>query len=615
MQCGDAGGVRFDLAQLIGADPAQPRHAVGDAAALQLIEPRQLALLGRDDHLARPLSRDPSLVAIGVEPPRALNREPRLQRARRVIDAGVDHPAGVAALVGGDALLALEHDDLGTRVASLQLPRDRDSDDPGTDHAEVAAVRNALVHRGNLVRAFDAPLLRWLRMKGNADARGRRDGASKALAVLGALLALVGGVLLYSREELLDPAALSERAQSALSDQRVRLALAQPITDAILDSGPSTLVNARPVIESVVTGALGTPPVKAALGEAVESLEAKLFDRSPDTLLLNLADVASIAADAVEAVSPKTAAQIPERISGTRLELTDSIGSIKAIEFADDVRLGGLLLPPLAFLALLGSVLLARERRPALVRVGLALAGASLIGLVLFAVGHALLLSLFEVDLVHDAVDAIWDALLGDLRTELRVAAVLSLALAAAARFASGQETDPLAPAVWAARALRTRPERAWVAAVRGLSIVAAGLAMILEPGVSLEVAAVLIGAWAIYVGISELLAMVAPAAARGPRGSTRRRLRPGRVAALAGSVLVVFAIVVLIPSGDDSRAARPARPRHATATRSCARSGLTRSRSRRRTTRCRRPPNQGGSCPTSDMGSSDSSTTGSGGC
>ena len=379
--------------------------------------------------------------------------------------------------------------------------------------------------------------------------------------MLGAVLALLGGVLLYSREELLDPAALSERAQSALSDQRVRLALAQPITDAIIDSGPSTLVNARPLIESVVVGALGTPPVRAAVGEAVQALEAKLFDRSPDALLLNLSDVASIAAGAVEAVSPKTAARIPEKIGGTRLELTDSIGSIRTIEFADDVRLGGLLLPPLAFMALLGSVLFARDRRPALARVGRALAGASLAGLVLMAIGHALLLSLFDEDLVHDAVEAIWDALLGDLWTELRLAAVLSLALAAAARFATGQEADPLAPAVWAAKALRSRPERAWVAAARALSLVVAGLALILEPGVSLEVAAVLIGAWAVYVGISELLALLAPAAARGPRGATRRRLRPGRVAVLVAAVVGVSAIVVLLPGDDDPQSRPPGPP------------------------------------------------------
>ena len=40
----DAGRVRLDLAQLVGADPAQARHLVGAAAPLELVEAGQLAL-------------------------------------------------------------------------------------------------------------------------------------------------------------------------------------------------------------------------------------------------------------------------------------------------------------------------------------------------------------------------------------------------------------------------------------------------------------------------------------------------------------------------------------------------------------------------------------------
>ena len=57
--------------------------------------------LRRDDHLAVPPSLDPALVAVVVQRRRALDAEPRLQRAGRVVDAGVDDAARVAALVGG----------------------------------------------------------------------------------------------------------------------------------------------------------------------------------------------------------------------------------------------------------------------------------------------------------------------------------------------------------------------------------------------------------------------------------------------------------------------------------------------------------------------------------
>lgn len=367
--------------------------------------------------------------------------------------------------------------------------------------------------------------------------------------------------MLYARENLFDAHALSMRAQAALSDQRVRLALAQPITDTIIDSGPSKLVNARPLIESVVTGALGTQPVKAAFGEAVEALNEKLFDRSPDALLINLADVASIAARSVEAVSPKTAEQIPGHLKGARLKLTDSVGSIKTIELAEDVRVAGVLLPPLAILALLASVLLVSDRRRGLVAAGLALAGASIAGLALLAIGHAVLLSLFDDQLVRDAVDAIWEALLGDLRAAFFIAAVLSVVLAAAARFAAGQDFDPLAPFVRAGELLRSRPERASLAAARGIGLVALGLALILEPELSLEVVAVLGGAWVIYVGVSELLSILAPPAGarRGERG--RPRFRPRRVGALGVATALAVLLVIVLASGGKGPTARPPGP------------------------------------------------------
>ena len=48
--------VRLDLAELLGADPAQARDAVGEPAALELVEPRQLSL-GSAATITLPLRR------------------------------------------------------------------------------------------------------------------------------------------------------------------------------------------------------------------------------------------------------------------------------------------------------------------------------------------------------------------------------------------------------------------------------------------------------------------------------------------------------------------------------------------------------------------------------
>jgi hypothetical protein len=392
-----------------------------------------------------------------------------------------------------------------------------------------------------------------------ASARSRR-GWSIALATLGAALALLGGTLLYARENVFDRDALASRAETALTDKRVRLAIAQPITDAILDAGPAQLVNARPLIESATVGALSTAPVRAAVGQSVKSLAAKLFDRDADTLLLNLATAASLAADTLDSINPQLSEQLPARISDVRIEITSSIGPIDTLQLADRVRLAGLILPPLAIVLLIGSVVVAPDRRRALVRGGLAIAAASVTGLIALALGKALLLAQFSDDVVADAASATWDALLGDLRGAFVLAAILAIALAAAARFASDSAFDPLAPFVRAGAALRHRPESAILGALRALALVAIGVAAILAPELTLEAIAVVAGAWVLYVGIGELLAILAPAEAPRDASDARRRVRLRRVA-VAALVVGAAVLTVLLVTGDDDETSRPPGP------------------------------------------------------
>src|SRR5207253_5871043 len=50
--------VRLPLADALGPEPLEPLEAVGAAAALELVEPRELARLGRDHELATALGAD-----------------------------------------------------------------------------------------------------------------------------------------------------------------------------------------------------------------------------------------------------------------------------------------------------------------------------------------------------------------------------------------------------------------------------------------------------------------------------------------------------------------------------------------------------------------------------
>ena len=146
MQRGDPAGVRLELGELLRPDPPQALDAVCAAARLELVETGDLRLVERDDHLAAALVRDPVLVAERVHPAHPVDAELRLERARLVIDPGVQHAGVVPGLMARDLALTLEQRDAQARTALQELARERESDDPAADHREIAVIGSGGAH-------------------------------------------------------------------------------------------------------------------------------------------------------------------------------------------------------------------------------------------------------------------------------------------------------------------------------------------------------------------------------------------------------------------------------------------------------------------------------------
>jgi hypothetical protein len=140
VQGGDAADVRLDLVDLAAREAGDRPGAVRARSALELVEARQLLAAGGDDQLAAAVERDPAGFAEPVEEARAAHAELRLQRARLVIDAGVDHAGVGAGLDGPDAILALEDADPARAVAQRQLAGDGEADDSAADDRDVASL-------------------------------------------------------------------------------------------------------------------------------------------------------------------------------------------------------------------------------------------------------------------------------------------------------------------------------------------------------------------------------------------------------------------------------------------------------------------------------------------
>src|SRR3954447_25511891 len=121
--------MRLDLLNRTCLDPAHPRYLFLPPAALQLVEPGQLALVGCDDQLPVPAGLDPVFVAVRVEQRGPLDPEPRLQPPGRVVDPGVERGSRVGGRVAGKPILALQDAEARVAVTGEQLAGDRQSED------------------------------------------------------------------------------------------------------------------------------------------------------------------------------------------------------------------------------------------------------------------------------------------------------------------------------------------------------------------------------------------------------------------------------------------------------------------------------------------------------
>lgn len=137
VKCLQPNGIRFDRGDLVGADTAQARHRVGEAASFEIVQAGQFVGVEGNDELAAPLIRDGAGVAVLVHQPRTLDAQPGLQRPGLVVDAAVDHPGVVARLVLRGRGFAFQDHDGVVGAPSSPFPGHRQADDPGADHRKV----------------------------------------------------------------------------------------------------------------------------------------------------------------------------------------------------------------------------------------------------------------------------------------------------------------------------------------------------------------------------------------------------------------------------------------------------------------------------------------------
>jgi hypothetical protein len=388
-----------------------------------------------------------------------------------------------------------------------------------------------------------------------------RTVTSVVLAVLSAVLVLVGTVAFYARTEVVDEHAFADRAVTALRDDEVRRVVGREIVVNLIDRGSNDLIAARPLLETVVDAGLQTDVFRRVFREAAIQTNRVLFVRDKSNVAFDLADASEIVRYGLRSVDPKLAKQVPRNVDVALLQLKRRQFATGTLEVADRVRVLGLVLPALALVALLGAVAVAPDRRLGVLRAGVAVGAAgAMLAIVLLILRWRILAGVVGEDEVTDAevrgaVRGILDAFAGDLIGWGLGLAFGGLVVAAAAAALDRESVEQ--PAERLRRRLLARPQTPARRALRGALVLALGIFVALTPTLSLQIGAVLTGAYLAFVGTCELLTGLQR------RGVARERAERGRRRALALSagvaalgVAAAAAAVLVLTSGSPPRPA-----------------------------------------------------------
>jgi hypothetical protein len=390
--------------------------------------------------------------------------------------------------------------------------------------------------------------------------RRARFGISTALAIVAAAFVLLGGTTLYLRAEVFDADSFADRAQSALKHDAIRQTISDELVATAIREGTSELIQAKPLLQTVVDAALRTPAFNSLFRAAALNLHRLAFDRNDRSVALDLADVGQVIVGAARAIAPAVAKQIPSDLDARIIDFRKREWATTTLEIADQVRFLGIVLPIVALLLIAASIAIAPDRRRGVARVGIAItvvAALGFIALLLLRDGLHIEGIGGDDERATRAVRELFDIFFWDLRAWCLWAGAAGLVLAAAA-------TSILQPVEVASRAERLRrlvlrtPTTRWGRVGRGTAIVAVSLFVVLDPDAFLDVLAIVAGGFGLFFGASEILSIVTR-----PEGETAAdiatRRRQGYVFAGVTAIVVIgVGVALALILGGTSPTKRP---------------------------------------------------------
>jgi len=388
------------------------------------------------------------------------------------------------------------------------------------------------------------------------DPQPARRLAATALAALAALILVASLVVGYASGVLFDADEFADRATAALESEAVQEEVAGLVIDDMLLEADADLVAVRPVIESVIEGLVGGSAFQGLFHAALRDVHRAAFEEDQNTVTLTLADVGAVVRGAAQALRPGLAADIDAGLDAELTRLRTPAWIADVARTAERIEAVPLFLLALAVGLAAAALWLAPDRRRAVLQLGIATAVVAMVSVVALGVARAVVLDGIDAVGARAAVDAVWGSFLDDLRLALYLTAASGAVVAAAASsLLRPVAIDAQLRRGW--QALTTVPRSRGMQAARAISLLAAGILIVVRHDAAIGLLVVLVGLYIAYAGASELMRLTVAADA-GERSLDAHQGRRALIAAGIASVAILGAGAAFAAVGATDREPAP---------------------------------------------------------
>jgi hypothetical protein len=397
------------------------------------------------------------------------------------------------------------------------------------------------------------------------DTRVGRPVVSAVLTVVVTLSLAVAVVASWADYAFADSEEFARRSVAILDSRAARDEIAAEITDQLVQSTPE-VESFRSILDGVVEDVMDTDAFRRVFHVAIRDAHHALLTRGGQELLVDLSDAVAVVSTTLQIINPTAAQRLNPDTANVVLDVSQRIQALRLWRIGTILRETAIVAWLVTIALVVGLVALERPRRRAVIRAGLAVVGAGVLVVGTTFVVPSLAERRFDDPVLASAVGGAAFRFLADLRTigfwfVAYGVVIVTLGSAVAPR------GEPISLRAVLRRAeafgLGWKPATPTARLGRGLGLVAVALLLIWAREAVVPMAIALLGAYVGYLGLFQILQVVAPERPPARVGLAHREIerlaertasRRRAIVVGAGALIVVALTVGLVATTVDAR-------------------------------------------------------------